>query len=442
MDGTTQSRGGRVVDPAAVPRGRAGAAETSLCQAVLDGDLPPVLPDLTAFPAAMALPPLVCPVLRSFVTVPVLLSDGSLYGTVWRGRLTSDPELTERDRPSWRMLAAAAATLVRAGVCASAPVPKEVELRLAPVVAAGRGRRAAPADRRPRHRCARGCEALSRFPREWAKAPDVCFAEAHSVGLGHRLELLALERAAEHLAVVQGYVAMNVSPATLLRPECTALLERLPLDRVLLELSEHDQVEDYAALAAVLGPLRTAGLRLAVDDVGAGFSSLRHIVRTSPDVLKLDRSIVDGLAADPVLRTLVRALVEFAHGCGATVVAEGVETAADAAALLALEVDLGQGWHFGRPGPAAALDGAAVPPEPLPVVRPAAARTGRAPSRWAPWSGHEDVDGLGRRPAPILGCDLSPGARAAHGDDRAHRGPGTAARAAARGRRARVGHPR
>jgi EAL domain-containing protein (putative c-di-GMP-specific phosphodiesterase class I) len=180
---------------------------------------------------------------------------------------------------------------------------------------------------------------------------------------------------------------MNVSPATLLRPECAELLRRLPLDRVLLELSEHEQVEDYAALDAVLQPLRAAGLRLAVDDVGAGFSSLRHIIRTSPDVLKLDRSIVDGLAADAVLRTLVRALVEFAHGCGATVVAEGVETAADAAALLALEVDLGQGWHFGRPGPAAALDGAVVTPEPLPIVVPQQRAPAGSPSQSTPWSG-------------------------------------------------------
>jgi EAL domain-containing protein (putative c-di-GMP-specific phosphodiesterase class I) len=268
---------------------------------------------------------------------------------------------------------------------------EEAETRLAPVLAAG-----GPAvllqpivDLATGTRV--GAEALSRFPAEWGKAPDVCFAEAHSVGLGHRLELLALERAAEHLAAVTGYVAMNVSPATLLRPECTALLERLPLDRVVLELSEHDQVEDYAALTAVLGPLRTAGLRLAVDDVGAGFSSLRHIVQTSPDVLELDRSIVDGVAADPVLRTLVRALVDFAHGCGATVVAEGVETAEDAAALLALEVDLGQGWHFGRPASAAALDGAAVPdaqpgPVHVPQQRTPQQQEARG-ARWTPWSG-------------------------------------------------------
>jgi EAL domain-containing protein (putative c-di-GMP-specific phosphodiesterase class I) len=200
-----------------------------------------------------------------------------------------------------------------------------------------------------------GAEALSRFPADWGKPPDVCFAEAHSIGVGHQLELLALDRAAEHLDRVGGYVAMNVSPSTLLLPACSDLVGRLPVHRVLLELSEHDPVEDYAALAAVLAPFRAAGLRLAIDDVGAGFSSLRHIVVTAPDVMKLDRSIVSGVDTDPVLRTLVHSLVEFGHGCDVQVVAEGVETAAEAATLLSLGVDHGQGWHFGRPGPAEAL---------------------------------------------------------------------------------------
>jgi EAL domain-containing protein (putative c-di-GMP-specific phosphodiesterase class I) len=121
-------------------------------------------------------------------------------------------------------------------------------------------------------------------------------------------------------------------------------------------------VEDYAALTEVLAPLRAAGLRLAIDDVGAGFSSLRHIVVTSPDVIKIDRSIVTGLTEDAVRATLVQSLVQFAHSCDVRVVAEGVETAAEAAALAAFGVDLGQGWHFGRPGPVEALDAEVLAP--------------------------------------------------------------------------------
>ena len=122
----------------------------------------------------------------------------------------------------------------------------------------------------------------------------------------------------------------------------------MPLDRIVLELSEHDPIDDYAHLGAVLSPLRAAGMRLAIDDVGAGFSSLRHIVATAPDVIKLDRSIVAGVAGDAVLAVVVQSLVNLAGAVGAAVVAEGIETAADAGALASLGVGLGQGWHFDR----------------------------------------------------------------------------------------------
>jgi EAL domain-containing protein (putative c-di-GMP-specific phosphodiesterase class I) len=206
---------------------------------------------------------------------------------------------------------------------------------LQPIVELATGRRA-------------GAEALSRLPHEWAMPPDVFFAEAHEVGQGDELEILALRRAATHLAAVPGYVAINVSPSTLLTHECQDALSRLPLDRVVLELSEHQQVADYDQLKGVLAPLRAGGMRLAVDDVGAGFSSLRHIVLTQPDVIKLDRSLITGVTGDPVLRVLVQSLSALATGTGATVVAEGVETAADATTLAGLGVAHGQGWYFGR----------------------------------------------------------------------------------------------
>ena len=366
LDGTTQHL--EVVDSVApwlFQEGYQQQQDVTLCQAILDRKLPQVIPDLTVHPAAMRLPAARMPRLRSYVSVPVTLSDGSLYGTFCAAGLTTDKDLSKRDKALMDVLASAAAVIIEPEV-RSQERRTEITDRLQPVIADGgpvvvlqpvvdlaTGTRV-------------GAEALSRFPADWGKAPDVCFAEAHSVGLGHVLELLALERAAEHLASVEGYVAMNVSPATLLTPECADLLGRLPLGRVLLELSEHDPVEDYAALDAALTPFRAAGLRLAIDDVGAGFSSLRHIVVTAPDVIKIDRSIVAGLDTDPVLETLIRSLVEFGHGCAVDVVAEGVETAAEAAVLRTLGVDYGQGWHYGRPGPPEALSSVALPRIPSP----------------------------------------------------------------------------
>jgi len=328
--------------------------ETSFCQAILDGRLPAVIPDVKAFPEAMRLPTARIPRIRSYVSAPVVLSDGSLYGTFCAFGFTSDKELVQRDEALMGVLASAASVIIEPEVRSQAR-RSEIEARLAPLIAGGGPVVALQpiVDLATGERI--GAEALSRFPAEWGMTPDVVFAEAHSIGLGHRLELLALERAAEHLDRVDGYIAMNVSPATLMTPECGALLSRLPRRRVLLELSEHDQVEDYEALTTALAPFRADGLRLAIDDVGAGFSSLRHIVVTAPDVIKIDRSIVAGLDTDPVLTKLVQSLVEFGHGCLVRVVAEGVETAGEAAALRTLGVDDGQGWHFGRPGPPEAL---------------------------------------------------------------------------------------
>lgn len=397
MDGTTQHF--EVVDsdiPFAFREGTKIPQATTFCQAILDGRLPAVIPDVRNYPAAMALPAAKFPRLRSYVSAPVYLSDGSLYGTICATGLTSDKGLTKRDKALMEVLASAAAVIIEPGVVARAR-HEEIEARLLPIIAAGgptvvlqpivdlaTGRRI-------------GSEALSRFPSDWGMAPDVVFAEAHSVGLGHQLELLALERAADHLAVVTGYVAMNVSPQTLMTPECAALLDRLPAPRVLLELSEHDQVDDYAAMHAVLARPRAAGMRLAIDDVGAGFSSLRHIVLCAPDVLKLDRSIIDGISASSVLSTLVAALVDFAHGNGSKVVAEGIETADDSRVLRALHIDYAQGWFFGRPGPPEDLEDVAETVASVP--------TQRADSHPAPRSVVERVPGA-RRLLADRGDDL------------------------------------
>ena len=158
---------------------------------------------------------------------------------------------------------------------------------------------------------------------------------------------------------------MNVSPATLLTPECGELLGRLPLHRgSCSSCPSTTRSRTTPRCNAALRPFRAGGMRLAIDDVGAGFSSLRHIVVTSPDVIKIDRSIVTGLNTDPVLTKLVQSLVEFGHGCRVRVVAEGVETAGEAAALRTLGVDYGQGWHLrpSRPAGGAHADPAAAAP--------------------------------------------------------------------------------
>jgi len=351
MDGTTQTL--EVVDsaiPLVMRDGVTQRQDTSLCQAILDDRLPEVIPDLRDFPEAMRLPAARFPRIRSYASLPVTLSDGRLYGTFCAAGLTSDRELQERDRALMHVLAHAAAVIIEPGVKEAAR-QSEIEGRILPVLdATGLTIVLQPiVDLKTRRRV--GAEALSRFPPEWDMGPDVVFEQAHSIGVGAELELLAVERAAELLEQLSGYLAVNLSPGMVVDARGQALLRSLPLERIVLEVSEHDQVDDYPALCAAIEPLRARGMRVAIDDAGAGFSSLRHIVLMSPDIIKLDRSIVDGVSHDRVLTPLVRSLVQFAHASGATTVAEGVETPEDAQALAALRVDLGQGWHFGRPVP-------------------------------------------------------------------------------------------
>ncbi len=348
MDGTTQHL--EVVDsplPWVFRDGNTRRQETSFCQAIMDGKLPAVIPDVKDFPEAMKLPAARMPRIRSFISVPVVLSDGTVYGTFCAAGFAADKELNKRDKALMEVLSRAASLLIEPGV-RERERNAEIERRLRPVIDSG-----GPVvllqpivDLATRRRV--GTEALSRFPQEWNLPPDRCFADGDLIGERERLELQALQRAGAHLDRVSGYVAMNVSPTTLFTPQCAGFLARLPLDRVVLELSEHEAIEDYDELKAALAPLRARGMRLAIDDVGAGFSSLRHIVITAPDVIKLDRSIVTGVSDDPVLTVLVRSLVDLARATGAQVVAEGVETEADAATLTTLGAGLGQGWHFGR----------------------------------------------------------------------------------------------
>ena len=202
----------------------------------------------------------------------------------------------------------------------------------------------------------RGFEALCRFHGEPYRPPDVVFAEADGVGLGQELELAVAARALEALrALPEGvYVSINASPATLASGRLPGILDGHPPARVLVEVTEHVDVPDYGALIAEARRLGARGVRLAVDDAGAGYAGLAHILRLRPDVIKLDRSLITGLDADEARRSLVAAMVQFGARTGAAIVAEGIETRAERAALAALGVPLGQGWALGRPAPLAA----------------------------------------------------------------------------------------
>lgn len=205
-----------------------------------------------------------------------------------------------------------------------------------------------------------GMEALSRFTHAHVAPPDRWFRDAAGVGFGVDLEVLAVRRALKALKALPDdqYLSVNVSPTVAGTRLLAKHLADQPLDRVVFEITEHAQISDYDQLNRALRPLRANGLRVAVDDAGAGFASLRHILRVTPDIIKLDMSLTRDIDHDPVLRALSYSIASFGAAIEASVVAEGVETERELDALRFLNIVYGQGFHLGRPQLLPSGDGA------------------------------------------------------------------------------------
>lgn len=153
-----------------------------------------------------------------------------------------------------------------------------------------------------------------------------------------------------------GTLFINFVPTSIYRPElCLASTQRaaathgVPFSQLVFEVVETHRTEDPGHLLTIVEHYREHGARVALDDVGAGYSSLTLVARIRPDIVKIDRELVQGLPHDGVTTAIVRAVTDLAHDIGAEVIAEGIETAEQADAARQLGIELGQGWHFGRP---------------------------------------------------------------------------------------------
>jgi EAL domain-containing protein (putative c-di-GMP-specific phosphodiesterase class I)/AmiR/NasT family two-component response regulator len=207
-----------------------------------------------------------------------------------------------------------------------------------------------------------GLEALARFTGPPDRPPDQWFAEAEVIGRGAELELMAVERALAQLASVpdDAFVSINVSPVVARTMAFDALLARVPGHRIVLELTEHSKISDYHGLRLYLDRFRARGFRIAVDDAGAGYAGLQHILSLQPDIIKLDIALTRNVDTDPARRALSTCLARFADEINAEVVAEGIETVGELDTLRTLGIRWGQGFYLGRPALLPALDAHAV----------------------------------------------------------------------------------
>lgn len=195
-----------------------------------------------------------------------------------------------------------------------------------------------------------GVEALTRFDLEPHRPPDVWFATAAAAGRGADLEVSAMAVALRHATELPLGVelSINASPATLADPRLIALVRNAGRP-ITIEVTEHSVVEDYDGLAERVDTLRALGARIAVDDAGAGISSLRHIVQLAPEVIKLDITLAQQVTTSPLRRALAVTLVDFARTTGAKLLVEGIEQVDDLLTWTHLGADAAQGFLLGRP---------------------------------------------------------------------------------------------
>jgi EAL domain-containing protein (putative c-di-GMP-specific phosphodiesterase class I) len=196
-----------------------------------------------------------------------------------------------------------------------------------------------------------GYEGLSRFPEADGRRPDEWFDLARRCGMGPLLQALALRRMIE----IPGrpnrtWLSLNLDAGALATDAVQGALPE-DLSGIVIEVTEQELPPDDEALQRTLDGLRARGARIALDDAGAGYAGLQHVVRIRPDIIKLDRSLVRGVDRDAERLALIESFVAFSARTGASLCAEGIETDEELQVLVDARVDLGQGYRLGRPGP-------------------------------------------------------------------------------------------
>lgn len=346
-----------VVNPAAALDLEAGSsvpAEGAYCAMMLRGEIPNIVQDVRGHPVLGSLPATSELGVGAYCGVPVRLPDGSLYGTLCGLGGEARPDLSADQVTVLTVLSSLLGQQLE-HLQAEQRAASAERQELLESLSGDRSRVVLQPIVDVRSGLPLGFEALARFVGSDGRPqpPELVFAHAGRLGLGPQFELSAVGAAIAVLPELPegAYLSVNLSAAALNDEHCLDVLGAGPPKRLLVELTEHDAIEDYDTIAGVLRDLRAGGIRLAVDDVGAGFSSLRHILRLNPDVIKLDVSLTRSIDLDAPRRALAAGLVSFASVLGAALVAEGVETEQERDALLDLGVWLMQGYLLGRPGP-------------------------------------------------------------------------------------------
>jgi diguanylate cyclase (GGDEF)-like protein len=338
--------------PFGIQVGGESPLDGSYCKMVVEGRLPNLVRDARREKPSRDLAVTHKAGIGAYAGVPISLPSGDLYGMLCCMSPRAEPELGMRDVRLLRILAGMIGEELGREEHATQLQRRQHErirrvldgeglhIVFQPIVELSSGRVVA-------------VEALSRFPDEPSRPPQVWFAEAAAVNLGVELELHAVRAALARIGDLpaDARLSFNLSPSTVCAPALLDALRGAPTQRLAVELTEHAPVDDFDILESALAALRSRGVQLMIDDAGAGFSSLKRILGLHPDVIKLDLALTRDIDTDPVRRALAASLVAFARDTDVRIVAEGIETQGELDALRALGVTHGQGYHLAQPRP-------------------------------------------------------------------------------------------
>lgn len=332
--------------------GDADPLDESYCHYVASGRVPTFLPDPGAHPVTAAMPATQQLPVGTHLSVPIRFSDGRIFGTFCCFSFSVHNELRQEHLKAVELVADLAGAYLEAVEEARAAHRARLEL----ITGVLNDPDAMTLVFQPLWDLEAmevvGLEALARFPRH-DRGPAWFFAEAAKVGLGPELEMVAVRRALRALEQIPEPIRLNVNVAaeTLCSEEFFAAVADVPADRLVVEVTEHAAIEDYADLKAASARLGDRGIWLAIDDVGMGFSGLNRILESDPEELKLDAAVIRDVDTNTVKQALVEAFCGFARRAQFQIIAEGIETEHELGMLRSLGVTLGQGYHLARPGP-------------------------------------------------------------------------------------------
>lgn len=321
------------------------------CNHILEGRLPELIPDTSLVPLAWGMPITAAVPIGSHVSMPIRLLDGTPFGMFCCLSPRPIPSLNERDLATMRVFASLAAKQVNAGLTQRRNA-QQIHTAISAIIAAEDYDIVFQPIIDLHSMDVISCEALCRFRTSPYRSPDKWFKDASEVGLGIELELAVLKTTLANFSRLPASLSLsiNASPETVMSGRLSDLIPPAYARRTIVEITEHALVSNYVDLHAQLAPLKQRGVQIAVDDAGAGYSGLQHIVQLGPDIIKMDMSLTRAVDTDPARRALVRAMVFYAREVGSCVVAEGIETASELSTLKTLGTDRGQGYLLGKPG--------------------------------------------------------------------------------------------